>query len=310
MKKYIILILTVLMTGCIKENRSRCNYDISFSLSYVVDVEGNNLFDENLNTISIHLFNAENKYVYTKIERVEDVIGNDYVMTIPIDEVGIYNVVVLGDTEQEDYVINSNNKNNTATKMLIPLVTDLEDFRVNVKHDNGLVNRELGNFFIGNPKDIIVDGLEDLTIEVMLTKNTKNIHLTINGLSQASDLNPIIRCANGTYNAENTIPDNAEEITYKPYTRNATTRANNQFTTSMLRIIDGMPMPLSIGNDNGETIVHDLITLIKLNPKYKTQSDLDNEDEFNLTLNFGTDGSTLISVSINSWQHIFVTPEA
>ena len=311
MKKYIILILSVLTTGCIQENRNRCDYDISFSLSYVVDVEGDNLFDQSLNSISIHLFNEDNKYVYTKEESVTEMIENNYIIKTPITEPGTYKVVVLGDTYEEDYTIEAKRKSNTETKMLIPLKTDFEDFRVNVKHDNGLINDELGDFFIGSPKDILVDGIESQIVEVMLTKNTKKINLTINGLSNTSDIQPIIRCTNGTYNAENNIPDNSEEITYKPYTRNASTRANSVFTTSMLRIVDGIPMPLSIGNELGEKEVYDLVALIKLNPKYRTQRDLDSEEEFNLTLNYSSDETpTLISVSINSWQHVFVTPEA
>ena len=310
MKKYIILILLVLTTGCVNEDRDRCDYNISFSLSYVVDVDGDDLFTQNLNTISIHLFNENNKYVYTKVENINSIIDNDYMMTIPITEPGTYKVVVIGDADEEDYVVESDSRNSTLSKMLIPNITNLEDFRVNVKHNNGLINDELGNFFIGSPDDILVDGIEKQIVEVTMTKNTKNIHLTINGLSLVSDHHPIIRCTNGTYNAENSIPDNSEEITYKPYARNTTTRgASNVFTTSMLRIVDGIPMPLSVGNEIIEKPMVDLVTLIKLNPRYRTQMDLDSEDEFYLTLNYGEDAA-LISVSINSWEHVFVKPEA
>ena len=311
MNKYLLLLTTILATGCIKENRSNCNYDISFSLSYVVDVEGNNLFDKSLDSITIHMFNEDDKYIYTKVENTSTIINNGYIMTIPIEEPGTYKVVVIGDTDEGDYTIGSHTKSAAATKTLISNETDLADFRISVKHDNGLIARELGDFFIATPKEILVTGLASETVEVMLTKNSKKIHLTINGQGDVSDLAPTIRCKNGAYNAENTIPDNSEEITYKPHMSSATTRANSVFTTSMLRIVDGIPMPLSIGNELGEKEVYDLVALIKLNPKYRTQEDLDAEDEFNLTLNYSSDVfPTLISVTVNSWEHVFVTPEA
>ena len=310
MNKYLLLLTTILATGCIKENRSNCNYDISFSLSYVVDVEGNNLFDQNLDSITVHMFNEGDKYVYTKIEDASAIINNGYIMTIPLIEPGTYKVVVIGDTDQKDYTIGSVAPPTHATKTLIPNETDLEDFRISVKHTNGLIDRELGDFFIAISKEVIVTGLESQTIEVMLTKNTKKIHLTVNGLGNSSDFTPTIRCKNGAYNSENTIPDNSEEITYKPYVSSATTRANSVFTLSTLRLIEGMPMSLSFEGSNGKIPTQDLMSLIKLNPKYKTQEDLDAEDEFNLSLNYDTDGETLISVTINSWKHVFVTPEA
>ena len=313
MNKYLLLLLlltTILATGCIKENRSNCNYDISFSLSYVVDVEGNNLFDKSLDSITIHMFNEDDKYVYKKVEDARTIINNGYIMTITLNEPGSYKVVVIGDTDQKDYTIGSYTKSAATTKTLIPNETDLEDFRISVKHTNRLIDRELGDFFIAIPQEILVTGLESQTVEVMLTKNSKKIHLTINGQGNVSDLAPTIRCKNGTYNAKNTIPDNSEQITYKPYVSTATTRANSVFTLNTLRLIEGIPMPLSFEASNGKIPTQDLISLIKLNPKYKTQEDLDAEDEFNLTLNYDTDGTTLISVTINNWEHVWVIPEA
>ena len=309
MNKYIILILAVLTTGCIKENKSLCTYDVSFSLSYVVDIEGGNLFDENIDSIAIHIFNEDDKYLFTKIENTSTIINNDHKITIPVEEPGTYKALVIGDTYDDDYTIGALAENSTITKTLIPMKSDLDDFRISVKHANGLIDRELGDFFIATPKEVLVTGLEDQTIEVLLTKNTKKIHLTINGLGNSSDLTPIIRCKNGTYNSENTIPDNSEEITYKPYVSSATTRANNVYTLNTLRIIEGTPIPLSIESKQRETLAQDLMSLIKLNPKYKIQKDLDDEKEFNLTLNYSTDGTTLISVKINNWDHIWVTPE-
>ena len=309
MNKYIILILTVLMTGCIKENRSKCEYNISLLLSYV-DVDGNNLFDKSLDSISVHMFNEGGKFIFTQVENINTILNNGYIMTIPIEEPGTYKVVVIGDTDEYDYTIGLKAKSNTLTKTLVPFETNIEDFRINVKHTNGLINRELGDFFIATPKDILVSGLDGKKTEVMLTKNTKKIHLKINGLGNSSDLTPIIRCKNGTYNFENTIPDNSEEITYKPYTPRATTRVNNVFTLNTLRIIEGTPMPLLLENGMGEKPVSDLISLIKFNPKYKSQKEIDAEDEFNLTLNYSADTNpVLISVTINKWVHVFVTPE-
>ena len=311
MNKYLLLLITtIIATGCIKENRSNCNYDISLLLSYVVEVEGDNLFDQNLDSITVHMFNEDDKYIFTKKENASTIINNGYIMTIPMEEPGTYKAVVIGDTDQKDYTVGSVATPTHTTKALIPNETDLEDFRISVKHTNGLIDRELGDFFIAISKEVIVTGLESQIVEVMLTKNTKKIHLTINGLGNSSDLTPTIRCKNGTYNSENTIPDNSEEITYKPYTPTATTRANSVFTLSTLRLIEGMPMPLSLESVHGEIPVRDLMELIKLNPKYKTQEDIDAEDEFNLTLNYGTDGTILISVTVNNWEHVWVTPEA
>ena len=302
-----MLILTVLMTGCIKDNCYKCDYNIPLLLSYV-DVDGNNLFHEELDSLSVHIFNENDKYVQAIVEKISTIAANGYVMTIPIEEKGTYKFVVIGDTDQTDYTTGSQAKSKTLTKTLVPFETHIDDFRISVKHTDGLINRELGDFFIAKQKEILITGIENNKTELMLTKNIKKIHLTINGLGDSPNLTPIIRCKNGTYNSENNIPDNSEEITYKPYTPRDKTRANNVFTLNTLRIIEGVAMPLSLKNEQGETKVRDLISLIKLNPKYKTQKEIDAEDEFNLTLNYDTDGSTLISVMINNWEYVWVTP--
>lgn len=301
------LLIIFIMKGCVDGDYSECGNRLSISFRYIANSQGLNLFDQSVTDISVSLFNANGIYVTSQKELVSNLINNDYMMNFPVNSNGRYSILALGDTDSENYIIGTK-ANNRATNRLIPNVSHISDFQVEVLHDNYVVNRELGHLFISNVKDVLVDGIGNKYVTVDLIKNSKNIHLTINGLDHISNFYPVIKSTNGIYNAVNIIPNDAEEITYKPHTINETL---NHFQTSMLRIMDYHKIPLIIQDKNGNNIdnieQHDLLYLIKLNPKYKTQQDLDNEDEFKLVLNYSED--ILINVIINSWKHIFVIPE-
>ena len=230
-------------------------------------------------------------------------------MDFPTRRVGEYTVLVLGDTDPEHYTIGTE-----STEELILDKSHISDVRIDVKHDNNTVSRQLGSFFIGKIEGVIVDGIGHRTETAILVKNTKNIHLTINGLGHLPDFTPHVKSRNGSYNSDNTIPETAPEIKYTPHTTTRTTRevgVPHISQISTLRIMQDHNIPLITEYENGDKVdeigVHDLVSLIKTNPKYKTQADLDNETEFRIVLNYTNE--TLISITINNWNHVIVTPE-
>ena len=308
---FIGLIIMILMIACVKDN---CNpkdegNSLSIVFRYIIDSQGENLFKNSVNTISVLLFDTQGIYINTYKRTVASLAEDDYIMDFPTIFIGEYTILVLGDTDAEHYTIGTESESE-----LIPNTSHISDLRLSVKHDNNIISRKLGNFFTSERKNVLVDGIGHRTVVVDLVKYTKNIHLTINGLGHLSHFKPYIVSRNGIYNADNSLSETASDIKYTPHTITTTTKSTigqhiSQIST--LRILQDHKIPLIAEYENGDKVdiigEHELVSLIKLNPKYKTQSNFDNESEFRIVLNY--DNNLLVGIIVNEWNHIIIKPE-
>ena len=309
--KGFIGVIIIFIIGCVKEVciPKDKNNSLSIAFRYLIDPQGENLFKSSVNTISVLLFDTQGIYINTYKKTVASLAESDYIMDFPTSVVGEYNILVLGDTDEKHYTIGTE-----STDELIPDTSHISDLRISVKHDNNIISRKLGNFFISKTKTVLVDGIGHKTVIVDLVKYTKNIHLTINGLGHLSHFTPYFVSRNGIYKADNSISETASDIKYNPHKITIITKGivgQHISQISTLRIMQDHKIPLIAEYDNGDKVdiigEHELISLIKLSPKYKTQSDFDNESEFRIVLNY--DNNVLVNIIINEWDHVIIKPE-
>ena len=317
MNKYIILtriaaffVVFMSLSSCTKENRTNCSNGTEISFDYTIDTEIN-VLDTLSEQLFVHIFDENGIYLNTQTDNVEGIKQAGYKTKLEFQNQGKYSLVTVGDAENH-YATSGGTKSSTkSNNTLVPGVTHIDDFRVSVIDVNSVVDKELENFILGERVDLIIDGSESQSVMIKLLRNSKTLNIKLEGVTTDKQCVPVVRCKNGMYNSNNTIPSDAKVITYHPHKTNLAAR---EFTSSTLRIIDGTPMPFSLEDSNGNAVNPrtksasiDLLSLIKLNPKYKTQKDLDNEREFNVTITY--EDNTIISVVVNKWKHIFVTPE-
>lgn len=296
------LLLVLLFSGCTKEDLSACFPGIKLSFTYIKNTESENNMHGSVDNISVYLFDSNGKYVRVFRESVANLATTNYEMFIPVDIAGDYEIVTLGDVSSEHYTIYIEDEAVRATR------SDIDNFGLEVIHNNNIIDRELGNFFISKAQKITTENSNHKTNKVDLIKNNKLIRFTITGLDGMSDYMPVVRAENGLYNSENNTPVTAQEITYKPYNKDSQT---GKYLTTTLRIVETVAMPLTIEDEIGNNLLpsmkYNLVELIKFNSKYDTQESLDREDIFDIHLDFRND--VMISVTINNWKHVFVIPE-
>jgi hypothetical protein len=304
MNKDIILLFlatTLLLTGCFKEDFSQCKREII--LFFNIDIDASNqtnssLSSEDIDQITVYLYNSNDHLVFEKTHTIEQLKANDYIVKVVIEELGNYRIVALGDTFDEDYIVTSTSEAETKTHLF-------SEFRVKLKHEQNIINRELGNFYISKIKDIEVDSNNSKVIDIEFVNNAKTINITTQGLTQPSTT--VVRCRNSEYDLNNNTIEDADIVDYHPHK----IKTANKLTLSTLRIVDGVEMPILINNTRTRTEMEvcDLVELIKLNPKYQTQQSIDREKEFDVTLIFNSETNALVKVIINNWEHEFIIPE-
>ena len=295
------LLLFGLLVGCIKEDLSNCFNGITLSISYR-NFENKDILSESIENISVYIFDSRGKYVKTVNESIKEIESANYKMSIPMETAGLYQIITLGDVDITDYAVYSD-ESARNTKSLIPSVSDIDDFRVQLKRgEDNLILKELSDFFIAERQDVEYSNSKNTTYNADLTKNNKLIRFTIDG---TSSVEPVIRSKNSLYDKDNNTPAISEEIIYKPYSSDD---EKGIYLTSTLRIVETIRMPLTIERVNGylKGNSYDLVELIQRNPKYNTQELLDREDTFDIAFKY--DGSTVVSITVNDWEVINVTP--
>ena len=295
------LLLLGFLLGCTKEDTSKCWSGVTLSISYTGSA-GKDALPELIEEISAYVFDSVGNHVKTVTELTSDLVAANYKMPISLEADQRYKVIVLG-VDDEDYTDTILTRSSVSGASA-PLVRDIDDFRVLLKHQrDNISSKDLGGFFIAEEQDVEVKRYNNLEYPANLTKNNKRIRFTIEGAS--SIVRPIVKSKNSIYNKNNDVLDMAYEVIYKPCSEDL---VNDMYITTTLRIVEGIAMPLTMESEESEnTVEYDLVDLIQSNPKYNTQESLDIEDFFEVEFTYSEDA--VISIKVNQWEVINVIPK-
>lgn len=313
-----LLMLFLLMPSCIKEELPECDETaLQFTFRYTFNNQYMNLFDQEVERVTVYVFDAAGKYAGTYTQTGE-ILTNDYVMRIPMPA-GNYHAVVFCDnlgTFSAGWV---DGRTNIFRQELKAGETAETDFRIMLNSKEGadgyLIPEAIpGELYAGYAANVVAsDDLAQVTM-VDLMKDTKKIEVRISGLdilTQSATFPDIyITAQNGRYKSENSIDTSHRMYKFMPYT---TSVAGNMVRAQLktMRLIAGNAPTLVIKNpaNGGILFNQDITKLILSNPKYKTQADIDREDSFLLEINLSNaDGKVVISVIINGWKVEDVMP--
>lgn len=311
---YIFVAFMLLLQGCTKEDLSNCKSELLLNFRYTLNNQYTNLFDSEVNRVTIYIFDNNGKYVDTFSEQGSQ-LTNDYVMHIPLPE-GKYSVIAYGG----DFNTYSTGELDSLTHILNNTLqkgkTDINDFRLELKN---LTGEENYLYPAATPDDLYAGFVNvasapnnKIVTPVELVKDTKKIKVKITGTDLISGTPDVfITALNGRYKFENSIDVNHGTFKYTPV---KTTTAPNymEVDLKMMRLVLGQSPMLVIRNSATSEIIYNenMIDQILLTQKYVSQEDFDREDEFVFEITLTSKDNTVgIIVSINGWVINNINPD-
>ncbi|MGL4491722.1 MAG: FimB/Mfa2 family fimbrial subunit, partial [Tannerellaceae bacterium] len=253
---------------------------------------------------------------------------NDYVMSLPLKP-GTYSFVVLGG-DLLTYRVGemANSQNNSFAPELKKGITSILNFSFllddKVPSSGPLVvDFPLSDLFHGILSDFVAPPgkVSEATIDLM--KDTKRINVHIIGLSNldkyiesltrasyAQYFDIYINAQNGRYTLNNEIDKNAYPLKHLFKERIEVNDTLKTSTTVLRLMAEGDKSYLNVSLQGKPEALYNkhMVSQILQNPKYKTQQDLDKEDEFTFEIYLGSDLN--ISIKINGWNILDITPES
>lgn len=312
---HIFIVFILLVQSCIKEDLSTCKSELLLRFRYTLNNQYTNLFDAEVNRVTIYIFDNSGKYVDSFSEQ-GDKLTNDYVMRIPLPE-GKYSAIAYGGDFTTYSTGEINSQTNTINPSLRKGVTDINDFRTELENAGGAENYL---YPVNTPDDLYaglatdaVSTLDNQTItEIGLIKDTKKIKVKISGTDAiGAPLDVYITALNGRYKFDNNIDLNHGIFKYTPI--NTAIQPDYMETDlKMMRLVLGQSPMLVIKNSVTSEVIYNenMIDQILLTQKYVSQEDFDREDEFVFEITIKSkDNNIEVFISINGWQINSVNPD-
>ncbi len=307
---YLFIAFVLLLQSCIKEDSSSCKSELLLRFRYTLNNQHTNLFDSNVNRVTLFIFDNNGKYVDSLSEQGSQ-LTNDYVMHIPLP-VGQYTVIAYG----SDFTTYSTGEITNPGDPLAPLtkgVTDINNFRMELLHNSDLQSNLTplstpDNLYAGLAVNAVSDYNNSDITDVELIEDTKKIKVEITGTDVVgAPLDIYITAANGRYQFDNSIDTNFGTFKYTP----TTTQLPNyqESDLKIMRLVLGQSPMLVIKNSVTQEVLYNenIIDQILLTNQYVTQEDFDREDEFVFEIKLTND--IAVTVTINGWTVHNINPD-
>jgi hypothetical protein len=319
---FISLLILTATTGCIKDSLDDCERGLRLQFRYIHNNQNQDLLVEQVRNIRVYIFDQNTNLLVNVIPASVQDIARGYI-DVDMPE-GLYTVIVWGgssnDMPQGGYIDAqaTNPATNSYTSITIGTTT-LDAFRMMLAYDpltgNPIANAtpktaDFGDLFYASAANITVAGWNRQTVNLDLIKNTSTLKVVVTGLEYLRSgalLDVFATGKNWLYQQNNIFDVNAPRMLYMP--QNETLTANTmEISIKQQRlninqtVID--PVLLYIRNTTGANLIMPLniIEAIRQNPAYSTQSDIDREDLFTITISIAPgDVNLTVTITINGW---------
>lgn len=308
----LFIVFIILLQGCIKEDLSNCKSELLLSFRYTLNDQYENLFGLEVSKVTVYVFDSNGKYVDCFSEQGNQ-LTNDYVMHLPLPK-GTYSVVAYGGEFSTYSPGELDHQLNTLNETLRKGVTDINDFRAELKNMKG--NEDYlyplntpDNLYAGWTTHAVSTMGSKVITPVELIQDTKKIKVKISGTNYLSGaLEVYITALNGRYLFDNSIDGNHGTFKYTPI--NSMQQPDRlEVDLKMMRLVLGQAPRLVIRNSATSEVIYDenMIDQILLTQKYSSQEDFDRKDEY--VFEIVIDHNMNVLVSINGWKINNVTPD-
>ncbi len=293
MKKLLLIaIFTILHTACIKEDTTHCPSFNTVTHYYTLNSSGNNLVDEEVDSLKIFVFDKDSiLYLYKEVPELDQQTKTE----LRLAEGG-YTLLTIGGDHSSHTIYD------TAT-MSIPKIgsTELTALKVKLKQaDDSTPQNEPSDLFISSPTAIESRSLEEIHNNVPLIKHVKTVNLLVIG---APEHTATLAIKHSTVNYDGDPDKSAQNVIYQKDGEGVGDSVNYSYKT--MRLYSGdttAKITLDITPQtkaNNGNLEMSLMDAIAQNPKYSTQEDIDRESEFNVQMKFEQESRVVIA--INDW---------
>lgn len=233
-----LLLSSVILNGCLKEDLSHCedNSGVILAYRYDMNMHYTDLFGEMVKGLKAYVFNEQGILCDTLIPPVfpQDLV-NGYERQIKLSP-GKYTVVTWAGDHEFTHSFTHACENETLSSKFTAGVTigrtKLSDFRMFLRYTELPGNNDIAtpdetlfnNLFHGIAKDFQVLPNQMTRVPVSLIKNTNTIRLKLSNLHvlgavafSAEDFNVTITSRNGHYRSDNLVAEYARKLIYTPY---------------------------------------------------------------------------------------------
>lgn len=198
-----------------KEDTDNCGVYLEFIYNY--NMEYVDSFDPWVNTVDIFVFDADERFLFTKHARREELVGEKQMLLADNLPVGHYKILTVGGLTNHFRV------SDARGNALSPGETMLEDVRIALERISQTVSHEFSPLWIG--KTIEIDYKADRGVySVSLVKNTNHFHVLlaeVGGSSAGRADRPAfifeILTPEGAVYGHDNVPRVQEPVTYMPY---------------------------------------------------------------------------------------------
>ena len=310
------LLLCMAMTACdVTEDETNCMADMQLTFRFTKD--GSDQFGVEVPSLSVFVFDAQNRFVGRWDENDNSKFGSNYTMTIPLQP-GAYTFVVWGGLKDSHYYICQYGHAYGASVEPVANQTSLSELLVRLQYDTRnayttqkhFVDYVPGAQFHGNTGQLTLLAQANNTVTVDLRKNNKKINLKIIGFPEPeTKANPYTQM-DITLNAPNGSDDfwNDPELggaTFCYVQHGATLSApdtqSSTFYTMRMVFNNGHRLVIYNTETGREFYSADLLEdYIRKVPAYFSQDAVDAEDEFDITIDVRSNLG--VQVSVNGWN--------
>ena len=307
-----IALLGITFGGCTKEDESDCFETLELAFNF--NKKGTECFDSEVSSLAVFVFDEQGVFVGRWDENDNSKFTSDYTMRLPLPA-GEYSCIAWGGLGGQHFNVGCG----TTRALTSPVVgqTTMNDLLLRLKcqtatlygEEKEVLDYQPASLFYGSVRNIeLVAGAGQKKAGISLQKNSTQIRLTLIGLplptrNPFTQLDLYFESSNGGYAFDNSIDNNNSCITH--LAQGTTVDANNRMYTNLYthRMLKSDPHRLMIrdNRDNSTYFEADLMKdYILKNPQYTTQAAIDQEDLFDIVLEF--DPYVGVSVTVNGWD--------
>ena len=316
----IMLLAATLLSGCTKEDESDCVGNMNLTFRFTRNGQDN--FGPQVPSLSVFVFDEAGIYLGRWDEWDNGKFSADYIMSLPLLP-GKYSFVAWGGLKAPGYYLCSTGQ--TQSNATDPVIgrTHIDDMllRLSGNHSNEVTFIPTTQFHGESLSQTVIAGQAN-EITINLTKNSKEIRVTVLGLSESLErmavrddedpfslINMRLTAPNGGYDFHNRIEYNSTIMTYVEQNRHIGTDNSliSSFHTLQLKLKDknqnNIPYEFTIWNRqfgsafHTADLLHDYINKVSA---YDTQSEIDEEDFFDVVIDLGANLG--VSVTVNGWK--------
>jgi hypothetical protein len=324
-------LLSLLAISCIKEDLDDCQRGLRLQFRYIHNNQNTDLLSEQVQNIRIYLFDQNTGVLVDVILVGTQDIAQGYV-DVDTDE-GLYTVVAWGGSStnmiQGGYI--DAQATNPATNTYAPIAigtTTLDEFRMMLAYDPlsgntlaGVIPKvaDFDELFYAAAANISVAGWNRQTVSLDLIKNTSMLKVVITGLNYLSSrvtlpvpIEVFSTGKNWLYQYNNYPDIYAPRMLYRSFYSDAL-NANADVMEVFIKqqrmnigqtVLDPVLLYVQDASENNLITPLNVVDAIRQNPAYQTQSDIDREDLFIITMAIepGDLYNLTVTITINGWQ--------